>query len=154
MASSSRVVTRERVVAMPPEEVFELLADPRRHVELDGSGMLTADIDGPERLFLGATFRVRMRRGALPYRVRNRVVEFEEGRRIAWAHGGRHRWRWELEPGPEPDTTLVRESFDWSTSPFPWLLEVFGAPAQNAVAMEKSLERLAERATGSAERGG
>jgi len=145
MSGPDRVVTRERVVAMPPEEVFELLADPRRHVELDGSGTLRGSVDGPERLFLGATFGMRMQR-FVPYRVRNRVVEFEEGRRIAWAHAGRHRWRWEVEAGPEPGTSLVRESFDWSTSPFPWVLEVFGVPAQNAAAMERTLERLAQRA--------
>lgn len=145
MTGPSRVVTRERVVAMPPEEVFELLADPRRHVELDGSGTLRGTVDGPERLYLGATFGMRMHR-FVPYRVRNRVVEFEEGRRIAWAHAGRHRWRWEVEAGPEPGTSLVRESFDWSTSPFPWVLEVFGAPTQNATAMERTLDRLVERA--------
>jgi hypothetical protein len=49
----------------------------------------------------------------------NRVVEFEEGRRIAWrpsevgkAQPG-HLWRWELEPlGPE--RTLVRHTYDWT----------------------------------------
>ena len=43
--------------------------------------------------------------------------EFEENRRIAWAHVGGHRWRYELE---EVDGgTRVTESFDWSTSRAP-----------------------------------
>ena len=53
----------------------------------------------------------------------NHVVEFEEGRRIAWkpAYPGEellgHLWRWELEPGAEPGVTLVRHSYDWSGLP-------------------------------------
>ena len=49
----------------------------------------------------------------------NHVVEFEEGRRIAWrpADPGQppagHLWRWELEPLDE-STTRVTHSYDWS----------------------------------------
>ena len=49
----------------------------------------------------------------------NHVVEFEEGRRIAWlpADPGKqpagHLWRWELEPTGEA-TTRVTHTYDWS----------------------------------------
>lgn len=49
----------------------------------------------------------------------NHVVEFEEGRRIAWrpAEPGKqppgHLWRWELEPVGE-SSTKVTHTYDWS----------------------------------------
>ncbi|HCB34333.1 MAG TPA: hypothetical protein DEP69_04015 [Acidimicrobiaceae bacterium] len=87
----------------------------------------------------------------LPYRTRNRVLEFDENRLIAWGHFGRHRWRYELEPviggagsdGGAAVSTLVRETFDWSTSRLPWAIELVGFPKRNAAAMRKTLERLA-----------
>jgi hypothetical protein len=48
----------------------------------------------------------------LPYLIRNVVVEFEENRRIAWRHFGRHVWRYELEP--VDGGTRVRETWDLS----------------------------------------
>ena len=32
------VVSVERVIAAPPEAIFAVLADPRRHKDFDGSG--------------------------------------------------------------------------------------------------------------------
>ena len=49
----------------------------------------------------------------------NHVVEFEEGRRIAWrpSEPGSpppgHLWRWELEPLGD-STTLVTDTYDWT----------------------------------------
>ena len=49
----------------------------------------------------------------------NHVVEFEEGRRIAWKPaepGGQpigHLWRWELEP-IDASRTRVRHTYDWT----------------------------------------
>ena len=33
----------------------------------------------------------------MPYRISSTVMEFVENRLIAWAHFGKHRWRYELE---------------------------------------------------------
>ena len=49
----------------------------------------------------------------------NHVVEFTEGRRIAWRPaepGGEppgHLWRWELEP-VDSSRTRVRHTYDWT----------------------------------------
>ena len=74
---------------------------------------MQAIVEGPERLERGSQFGAQMRLFGLPYRISNRVVEFEEGRRIAWRHFGGHRWRYELEP-LGADRTRVTESFDYS----------------------------------------
>lgn len=42
----SRSVSRSVTVAAPPAAVFDLLADPRRHAEIDGSGTVKGRIRG------------------------------------------------------------------------------------------------------------
>ena len=118
-----------------------MLADPRRHSEIDGSGSVRKVREGtPERLSLGAHFGMDMKIG-MPYRVDNEVVEFEEDRRVAWRHMGHHVWRYELEPIDEG--TLVKETFDWTHSSRPWALELVRAPQRNRKSMESTLVRLA-----------
>ena len=73
------------------------------------------------------------------------MVEYEEGRRIAWQHFGKHRWRYELEP--VEGGTRVTETFDWSTARVPKAIELMGYPAKHVPNMEKTLERLAEVVT-------
>ncbi len=141
MSNDKRAVSVERVIAAPPDKIFEVLADPRRHAEIDGSGSVREAREGtPERLSLGAHFGMDMKIG-MPYRVQNEVVEFEEGRRIAWRHMGHHVWRYELEPVTEG--TRVKETFDWAPSRAPWMLELMRVPERNRKAMESTLVRLA-----------
>jgi hypothetical protein len=140
-------VSVEKVVHATPEAIFDLLADPRRHSELDGSGTVQGVVDGPERLSAGAVFGMDMKMGGR-YQMINTVVEFEENRRIAWQPrptigflkpfvGGRI-WRYELEP--VEGGTRVRETWDISKERIPPM--VWGARFMTRSNMEKSLERL------------
>ena len=116
----SDTVTVERFIPAPAEEIFELLADPARHKDIDGSGSVQGVRGKSERLKLGSRFGMSMRIG-LPYAMESTVVEFDEARRIAWQTrgptligrlvGGRI-WRYELEP--TDGGTIVRESWDLS----------------------------------------
>lgn len=142
MAEQMVSVTRE--IEASPEAIFDLLADPSRHGDIDGSGMVLDVRKGPERLSLGAKFGMDMKFGPLPYRVSSNVVEFEENRLIAWAHFGKHRWRYELEPLDGGKRTRVTETFDWSTSAFPKGIELAGYPKKHPANMEATLVRLAE----------
>lgn len=142
MADAQRI-TVERVIDAPAERIFALLADARKHHLIDGSDMLQSSVKAPDTLTLGSTFSMAMKVGALPYRISNEVVEFEQDRRIAWCHFGKHRWRYELEPQAD-GRTLVRETFDWSTAVIPKVIELIGAPKRNQPAMVRTLERLAE----------
>jgi hypothetical protein len=127
-------------VDAPAQAVFDVLAAPAQHSAFDGSGTVQAQVSGPERLSLGARFGMGMRI-RLPYRTDNTVVEFEEGRRIAWCHVNRHRWRYELEPVDE-GSTLVTETFDGRTALFPPSLLLINALSNNQVAVAKTLVRL------------
>ena len=145
MSSNERKVSVSRVIPAAPEEIFDILADPRGHAAIDGSGTVKAPLDEEtQRLELGSTFGMKMRWG-IPYRMRNTVVEYDENRLIAWRHLGRHRWRYELEP--VDGGTEVTESFDWSTALSPWFIERMGYPERHLPNMEKTLERLEEVVT-------
>ena len=141
--AGERRVSAERIVDAPAERIFAILADARQHHRIDGSEMVQSSLHAPERLTLGSKFSMSMKLGPIPYRIANEVVEFEPDRRIAWAHVGRHRWRYELEPQPD-GRTLVRETFDWSTALVPKAIELVGYPKKNEAAIARTLERLAE----------
>ncbi|WP_188777949.1 SRPBCC family protein [Marmoricola endophyticus] len=111
-----RVVTATRDIAADPDVLFELIADPARQPEWDGNDNL-AEADGGQRVrAVGDVFRTTLtRRGVRE----NHVVEFEEGRLIAWKPGtpgeelGGHLWRWELEPIGTNGTRVVH-TYDWT----------------------------------------
>ena len=139
----SRIVSRSTIVSAPAQMIFDLLADPRRHSEIDGSGSVqSAQINEPERLSLNATFGMQMKIG-LSYKITNTVVEFEEGKTIAWRHFGGHIWRYILEP--VDGGTKVTEQFDWNKSKSPLVLKLRKSPQENAKSMEKTLENLVKK---------
>lgn len=138
------MVAVERVVDAPPQRVFDLLADPCQHPVLDGSGSVRAARTGnPARLSAGAQFGMQMRLGA-PYRITNQVVEFEEGRRIAWRHFNGHIWRYVLTP--EGDGTRIREEWDPTPAKRQLGLRLLGFPRRNERGIRRTLENLAAAA--------
>ena len=143
-------LTVERVVGASPDRVFDLLVDPSRHREIDGSGTLRDAVEGSRRLTLGDVFGMDMKAGGR-YRMLNTVVELEPDRRIAWQArpvqtwaqrfiGGRI-WRYELEP--VEGGTLVRETWDVRKERFP--LPLLAARSATRRAMIRTLQRLEER---------
>ena len=136
-----RILSVERLIHASAEAIFAILTDPSKHCEIDGSGMLVRLTTSNAPLTLGSTFSMRIKSG-ISYTVKNRVLEFEENRLITWAHWQGQRWSYALEP-QEGDSTLVRETFNWSTTKLPWIIESLGVPRKNAGFMEKTLENLA-----------
>lgn len=110
-----RTATASRLIHARPETIFALIADPARQPEWDGNDNLAQAAEGQRATGVGDTFTMTLTMGA--QRV-NHIVEFEEGRRIAWkpaplgeAPPG-HVWRWEL--APEDGTTRVTHTYDWT----------------------------------------
>ncbi|CAN5630559.1 hypothetical protein BH10ACT2_BH10ACT2_18760 [soil metagenome] len=146
--SNKDLASVERLIAAPPERIFDLLADPARHQEIDGSGTVRGTPDGSQRLALGSKFGMSMHMG-VGYSMENTVVEFEENRRIAWQPrptlaplrlfvGGRI-WRYELIPSD--GGTLVRESWDIRKEAMPWAVR--GMRSKTVDSMTTTLERIA-----------
>jgi uncharacterized protein YndB with AHSA1/START domain len=147
MTDSSDVETVERFIPASPERIFALIADPGRHREIDGSGTVRDPKQVPERLALGSKFGMSMKVG-IPYSMVSTVIEYEEGRRLAWQTrppgripgriaGGRI-WRYELEP--VEGGTLVKESWDISQE----VIKAVVRPARGKTiaAMNKTLETI------------
>ena len=115
-AREERVVHAEREIAAPAAQIFELIADPARQPEWDGNHNLAEASTGQRVRAVGEVFGMTLTNGQ---ERENRIVDFEEGRVIAWkpAPAGEeprgHLWRYELTPVDET-TTLVRHTYDWS----------------------------------------
>jgi uncharacterized protein YndB with AHSA1/START domain len=147
----SDVETVERVIPAPAEAIFALIADPRRHHEIDGSGSVREAKDVPDHLEVGSRFGMSMKLG-IPYSMESEVIEYEPNRRIAWQtrppgmfsrFGGGRIWRYELEP--VESGTRVRESWDISQEK----VKAIVRPARNKTreAMTKTLERIEQIVT-------
>jgi len=113
---AARVVSAVREIEAPSERVFELIADPSQQPRWDGNDNL-AQADAGQRVHaVGDVFVMTLTKGTVR---ENHIVEFEEGRRIAWtpAEPGKrapgHLWRWELEPVGE-SRTRVTHTYDWA----------------------------------------
>jgi uncharacterized protein YndB with AHSA1/START domain len=139
-----RVVSASREIAAAASRIFELIADPAQQPRWDGNDNLADAEPGQRVRGVGDVFTMTLTGGAIR---ENHVVEFEEGRRIAWtpAEAGRrppgHLWRWELERLGE-SRTRVTHTYDWS-----------GLTDQNRIpratrttseTLQASLDRLAE----------
>jgi uncharacterized protein YndB with AHSA1/START domain len=132
----------------PPAVVFAILADARQHSRIDGSGSVGSVISAPERLTAtGQSFVVRMKLFGVPYVIRNRIVEFEADRLIAWRHFTPNRWRYQLESTTDGGTT-VTETFDSSRAGGLTDVVVRWAkfPERNQQGITETLERLKKAA--------
>lgn len=139
--AARKIVSVSQFVPTTAQNIFDLLANPKMHVELDGSGTVRSEMSGPGRLSLGAKFGMSMKMG-VPYRITNIVVEFEEGKQIGWRHFGGHVWRYLLQP--VEGGTMVTEQFDYSTNRANWFLRAMNAISTNEVSMRKTLLNLAK----------
>lgn len=139
--TDGKTLSASITIDAPPAEVFAIVADTAMHPVIDGSGTVRGTTgEGKVLTRRGDRFGMSMRMG-LPYLIRNRVVEFEEDRRIAWRHPGLHRWRYSFEATPD-GTTLVTETFDWSQAPLGVLYGALGFLDGHRKAIPRTLERL------------
>jgi uncharacterized protein YndB with AHSA1/START domain len=143
VSDENKVVSASRVVAAPAEAIFELVADPAQQPRWDGNDNLAEAPSGQRVRAVGAVFTMSITQGVVR---ENHVVEFDEGRRIAWRPsepGGTppgHLWRWELEP-VDAAHTRVTHTYDWSQLTDEKRLP--RARATTADRLRASLERLA-----------
>lgn len=142
-----RVVSASRTIDAPADAIFELIADPSKQPSWDGNDNLAQADAGQRVRAVGDVFRMVLTKGAVR---ENHVVEFDEGRLIAWMPaepGGRpigQLWRWELQPDGD-DRTIVTHTYDW-TKLHDEKREI-RARATTADRLQASVDRLAAVAT-------
>ncbi|KXP15071.1 polyketide cyclase [Tsukamurella pseudospumae] len=144
-SEESRIVSASRDIAAPADLLFELIADPARQPEWDGNDNLAESAPGQRVRATGDVFRTLLTNGQVR---ENHIVEFDEGRLVAWrpapvgepAPG--HLWRWELAPLADGGTR-VTHTYDWTQLHDEQRLP--RARATTADRLAASLDRLATR---------
>jgi uncharacterized protein YndB with AHSA1/START domain len=143
-----RVVCASREIAAGAGRIFELIADPAQQPRWDGNDNLAEAPGGQRVRALGEVFTMTTTKGDVR---ENHVVEFDEGRLIAWrpAEPGQappgHLWRWALEPIGS-SRTRVTHTYDWTE-----LTDETRLPRARATTADKlqaSLDRLGALAEG------
>lgn len=96
---TSKKLHASRTINASAEDIFALLADPGRHTELDGAGMLRGpEGDAQPIAGVGQVFVMNMHQDALgDYRMINKVLVYVPGARIGWG------------PTLDPDTDLAKQ---------------------------------------------
>ncbi len=164
MPEFTKSVEVTRKIEAPAGHLFEILANPSRHMEFDGSAMLRGAVTHGAVAGVGDTFTMKMHRLGRDYLMINYVVDFETNRRIFWepapgdldtAGGNASKigvpsgYRWGYILTPERDrVTLVTEVFDCGPEENQWILQREDGSWINGVnsvemTMAKTLERLA-----------
>lgn len=113
-SGEGRVVSASAEINAPADAIFTLIATPDRQADWDGNDNVAEAPAGQRVRQIGDVFTARLTTGATR---KNRIVEFEEGRLIAWLPGEvgakpfGQLWRWELEP--MGGATRVTHTYDW-----------------------------------------
>jgi uncharacterized protein YndB with AHSA1/START domain len=143
-AEPPKVVSASRVIAADAATIFEHIADPTQQPPWDGNDNLAEAEPGQRVQAVGDTFTMHLTNGGT--RV-NHVVEFDEGRRIAWRPSEPdheppgHLWRWELEPRGDGTTSVVH-TYDWTALTDPGRMDK--ARSTTADKLQASVDRLAD----------
>jgi hypothetical protein len=128
------------VIKKPASELFDFIATPKNHPKIDGSKMVRGKAYGPKRLSMNSWFVMRQSR-IIPYFMPNKIVEFEEGKIIAWRNASPSRWRYEFV-ALSHDSTQVTQYLDCSHTPSKLAKSELSWAAK---AMAKTLVRLKEQ---------
>lgn len=147
--------TVSRTINAPAAEIFDLLSNPERHTEFDGSGFVRSAVK-PQRISaVGDTFRMDMEGPHMggEYQMDNHVSGFQPNTLIAWksAPAGTEPpgWEWLYELKAEGSgTTEVSLTYDWSTVTDKELLKKISFPLVSESQMEDSLAALVSAVNG------
>lgn len=142
-------VSATREIPVAASEVFDLLSNPNRHAESDGSGSVRSADRGDRLQKVGDTFRMNMSGPDGDYQTANTVFALVPDRVIGWQNTRNvtkdvevgAKWLYELEPG-DADTTTVTLTYDPTEIESKAVQGV--AKKFDADHLEKSLAALAE----------
>ncbi|MBO0811438.1 MAG: hypothetical protein J2P23_05270 [Microlunatus sp.] len=162
-------VSASVVIAVPAAGLFAVLADPRSHAAIDGSGRsasggiggIQEPVDTAPLAELGQVFRMHMYHPRHPdgdYRTANKIIAFDPPYAIGWLTGtenddgelefGGWFWRYDLAP-LGPAATQVTLTYDWSAVP-DRIRAYLSFPPFAPEHLINSLHRLQDLATGPA----
>jgi uncharacterized membrane protein len=142
-------VSASTQVAAPPDRVWAIVSDPSRALSFM-SGMTRWEVEGEQRTGLGARYRVLLRIGAAEVGGLIEIVEWDEGREMAWTSvmgiDQRGRWRVRQLPGGRTRVELRMAYGVAGAGLSGWLAERVAAPTvtRHLRRTVRSLKRLIE----------
>ena len=148
--SDDKRITVQRTIDAPTPDVFDVLSNPERHPELDGSGFVISDEKTDRITGTGQVFRMNMSGDHMggDYQTDNTVTGFDPNHLLAWQTAPADtdppgwEWTWELT-AQGSDATDVRLTYDWSKVTDPELLKKVSFPLVSQQQLEDSLANLA-----------
>jgi uncharacterized protein YndB with AHSA1/START domain len=151
--SDEKRITVQRTIDASTRDVFEVLSNPERHPELDGSGFVVSDEKTDRITGAGQVFRMNMTGDHMggDYQTDNTVTGFDPNHLIAWQTAPADteppgwEWTWELT-AQGSDATDVALTYDWSKVSDPAILEKVAFPLVSQQQLEASLGNLAAAA--------
>lgn len=155
MTTSGTSITVSRRIDASTSDVFDVLSNPERHPELDGSGFVVSDEKTDRITGTGQVFRMNMTGDHMggDYQTNNTVTGYDPQHLLAWQTAPADtdppgwEWIWELEADGS-DATDVRLTYDWSKVTDTALLEKIGFPLVSESQLEDTLGNLASAVSG------
>lgn len=147
--SENTTTSATRDIPASASDIFDLLSNPERHSETDGSGMVRSVDKGQRLQKVGDTFRMNMSKEDGDYQTDNEVFALVPDRVIGWQNKKNvtadvevgAKWLWELEP-LDAENTTVTLTYDASEIEDPKVQAV--AKTFTADKLEASLAAVAE----------
>lgn len=151
--SEDTKITVTRSIDASAAAVFDVLGNPRRHPEIDGSGFVRSGEYADRIQGVGQVFTIDMEGEHMggEYQTDNHVTGFAENKLLAWqtAPAGTQppgwEWIWEITP-TGADSADVSLTYDWSKVTDPAILEKVSFPLVSREQLEASLGNLAAAA--------
>jgi uncharacterized protein YndB with AHSA1/START domain len=148
-------ITVQRTIDAPSQALFEVLSNPQRHRELDGSGFVLSDEKSDRITATGQVFRMNMAGDHMggEYQTDNHVNAFDPNHMIGWRTAPADtqppgwEWLWELK-SQGTDSTDVTLTYDWSKVTDKALLQKISFPLVSQSQLEASLGNLASAVAG------
>ncbi len=149
--TDSTKITVSRTIDASAADLFDVLSNPERHAEIDGSGFVRSDEKSDRITATGQVFTMNMdgaRMGG-EYQTDNHVTGYDPNKLLAWrtAPAGAQppgwEWLWQLD-AHGPDSTEVSLTYDWSHVTDTDLLKKISFPLVEQHQLETSLGHLAE----------
>ena len=153
--TNETTITVSRVIDASAQDLFNVLSNPERHAELDGSGFVISDEKSDRITATGQVFRMNMSGPHMggDYQTDNTVTGYDPNHLLAWATAPADtdppgwEWVWELD-AQGPDSTDVRLTYDWTKVSDKELLAKLHFPLVEQSALQDSLGNLAAAVAG------
>ncbi|MGJ7439935.1 SRPBCC family protein [Aquipuribacter sp. MA13-6] len=152
MTTTDTHVTVSRTIDASAKDIFEVLSNPERHAQLDGSGFVRSDERSDRITGSGQVFRMNMQGDHMggEYQTDNTVTGYRENHLLVWQTAPADtpppgwEWKWELE-AQGSDSTVVTLTYDWAKVTDKDLLKKISFPLVSEGQLEDSLNALAEQ---------